>query len=46
MPDLLVKLYDLPMERPSLPNGVTMRPVMAAEVSMVRDWIVQAQSSP
>ena len=39
MPDLLVKLYDLPSERPSLPNGVTMRPVMAAEVSMVRDWI-------
>jgi len=39
MTDLLVKLYDLPSERPSLPKGVTMRPVMAAEVSMVRDWI-------
>lgn len=39
MPDLLVKLYDLPSERPSLPDGVSIRPVMAAETSMVRDWI-------
>lgn len=39
MPDLLVKLYDLPNERPSLPQGVTMRPVQAAEISMVRDFV-------
>lgn len=39
MPDLLVKLYALPADRPTVPEDVTVRPVMAAEISIVRDWI-------
>lgn len=39
MPDLLVKLYELPKTRPNLADGITIRPVMAAEISMVRNWI-------
>ena len=39
MPDLLVKLYELPETRPDLAKGIIIRPVMAAEISMMRDWI-------
>ena len=39
MPDLLVKLYELPEIRPKLAKGIIVRPVMAAEISMMRDWI-------
>lgn len=44
MPDLLVKLYDLPQTRPELPKGITIRPVMASETSVARDWIEHAFS--
>lgn len=44
MPDLLVKLYDLPAERPVLHAGVSIRPAMAAETGVARDWI-EAQFS-
>lgn len=39
MPDLLVKLYELPDERPQLEDGIHIRPVMAAEISQMREWI-------
>ena len=39
MPDLLVKLYDLPVDRPSPPDGYTIRPVAAHEVSAVAAWV-------
>ncbi|MEP2943071.1 MAG: GNAT family N-acetyltransferase [Hyphomicrobiales bacterium] len=39
MPDLLVKLYELPNKRPNLAKGIIVRPVMAAEISIMRDWI-------
>lgn len=44
MPDLLVKLYDLPSHRPALPDGVCIRPVEAAELSIARDWIEKSFS--
>lgn len=44
MPDLLVKLYDLPAERPALPTGISIRPVMPAEISKVSTWIEQTFS--
>jgi len=39
MPDLLVKLYELPVKAPDLAQTITIRPVMAAEISAVRVWI-------
>lgn len=44
MPDLLVKLYDLPPERPALPDGVTIRPVNAAEVTIATAWVAETFS--
>lgn len=44
MPDLLVKLYDLPVDRPALDATISVRPVMAAEISTAITWIERAFS--
>lgn len=45
MPDLLVKLYDLPETRPVVDDAITIRPVMAAEVSLVAEFVETTFSS-
>ncbi len=39
MPDLLVKLYDLPYHEPEIANGAVIRPVNPAEISIASNVI-------
>lgn len=39
MPDLLVRLYELPAARPRPPSGVTIRRALAPERRLVVEWV-------